>query len=41
MSLLVSGAGAMMPISLLLAGPLADVIGIQTWYIVGGHRMHR
>ncbi len=36
MSLLVSGAGAMMPISLLLAGPLADIIGVQTWYLVGG-----
>ncbi len=36
MSLLVSGAGAMMPISLLLAGPLADVIGVRTWYIIGG-----
>ena len=36
MSLLVSGAGAMMPISLLLAGPLADRIGVRTWYIVGG-----
>ena len=36
MSLLVSGAGAMMPISLLLAGPLADMIGVRTWYIVGG-----
>jgi DHA3 family macrolide efflux protein-like MFS transporter len=36
MSLLMSGAGAMMPISLLLAGPLADVIGVQTWYLIGG-----
>lgn len=36
MSLLVSGAGAMMPVSLLLAGPLADVIGVQTWYLAGG-----
>jgi DHA3 family macrolide efflux protein-like MFS transporter len=36
MSLLMSGAGAMMPISLLLAGPLAEVIGVQTWYLIGG-----
>ncbi len=36
MSLLGSGAGAMMPISLLLVGPLADLIGIRTWYVVGG-----
>lgn len=36
MSLLNSGAAAMMPIGLGLAGPLADVIGIRTWYVVGG-----
>ena len=27
---------AMMPLSLAVAGPLADLIGIRTWYIVGG-----
>ena len=31
-----SGAAAMMPLSLLLAGPLADLVGIRTFYIVGG-----
>lgn len=36
MSLLGSGAAAMMPLGLLLAGPLADVIGIRTWYLIGG-----
>lgn len=36
MGLLASGAAAMMPVSLLLAGPLADVIGIRTWYVIGG-----
>lgn len=36
MSLIGSGAGAMMPLSLLLAGPLADVVGVRTWYVIGG-----
>ncbi len=36
MSLIGSGAGAMMPLSLLLAGPLADVVGVRTWYVLGG-----
>jgi DHA3 family macrolide efflux protein-like MFS transporter len=27
---------AMMPLSLAVAGPLADAIGIRTWYVVGG-----
>ena len=29
-------ATAMSPIGLLLAGPLADRLGVQTWYLVGG-----
>jgi len=36
MSLIGSGAGAMMPLSLLLAGPLADIVGVRTWYVMGG-----
>jgi DHA3 family macrolide efflux protein-like MFS transporter len=36
MSLVNSGAAAMMPLSLLLAGPLADLVGIRTFYVVGG-----
>jgi MFS transporter, DHA3 family, macrolide efflux protein len=29
-------AQAISPISLLLAGPIADTFGIQAWYLVGG-----
>ncbi len=36
MSLLNAGASAMMPIALIIAGPLADRIGVQTMYVVGG-----
>lgn len=35
-SLLSSGATAMMPIGLALAGPLADVVGVRTWFLAGG-----
>jgi len=35
-SLLVTGATAMMPLSLLIAGPIADRFGIRFWYIFGG-----
>lgn len=35
-SLIGAGATAMMPISLLVAGPLADWLGIRIWYIIGG-----
>jgi MFS transporter, DHA3 family, macrolide efflux protein len=35
-SLLVAGATAMMPLSLLIAGPVSDRFGIQFWYIFGG-----
>jgi MFS family permease len=27
---------AMMPLSLAVAGPVADVVGIRMWYVVGG-----
>ena len=35
-SLLGAGATAMMPIGLLIAGPLSDLIGIRFWYLFGG-----
>ncbi len=35
-SLLSAGAAAMMPISLMIAGPLSDRFGIRTWFIGGG-----
>lgn len=36
MSLLGSGATAISPLGLLIAGPLSDTLGIQVWYWVGG-----
>lgn len=36
MSLIMSAAAAMSPLSLMIAGPLSDKIGIQTWFWVGG-----
>jgi DHA3 family macrolide efflux protein-like MFS transporter len=35
-SLISAGATAMMPLSLLIAGPVADWQGVQFWYLVGG-----
>jgi DHA3 family macrolide efflux protein-like MFS transporter len=35
-SLLGAGATAMMPLSLLIAGPVSDRFGIHLWFIVGG-----
>ena len=35
-SLIGAGATAMMPISLMVAGPVADWLGVRFWYIVGG-----
>ena len=29
-------SSAMMPLSLAVAGPVADAVGIRTWYVVGG-----
>ncbi len=39
LALLGSLVTAMSPLSLALAGPIADMIGIQFWYIVGGLTM--
>lgn len=36
LSLINSGATAMMPVSLLVAGPLADAVGVRVWYVAGG-----
>lgn len=36
MALMGSGAAAMMPLSLLIAGPVADALGVRVWYIIGG-----
>lgn len=36
MSLVGSAATAMTPLSLAVAGPVSDVIGIQAWYVFGG-----
>ena len=35
-TLLSSAAVAMMPLGLAVAGPLADVIGVRTWFLIGG-----
>lgn len=35
-SLLSSVGGAMAPIGLMIAGPVADRIGIQAWFLIGG-----
>ena len=35
-SLLGAGASAMQPLSLLVAGPVSDWLGIRTWYMIGG-----
>ena len=35
-TIIISAAGAMMPLGLLIAGPVADWLGVQTWFIIGG-----
>ena len=35
-SLIGAGATAMMPLSLLIAGPVTDALGLRVWYVVGG-----
>lgn len=35
-TLLGSGSAAMMPLGLGIAGPLAEVIGVRTWFLIGG-----
>lgn len=36
MTLLMAGSVAMTPLSLLVAGPVADALGVQVWYVIGG-----
>jgi len=36
LSLISAGAAAMMPLSLLVAGPLSDRFGVRFWYLFGG-----
>jgi DHA3 family macrolide efflux protein-like MFS transporter len=35
-TLLQSAAGAMIPLSLIVAGPLAEVLGVRIWFLVAG-----
>lgn len=35
-TLVSSLSSAMMPLSLAVAGPVADAIGVRTWYVIGG-----
>jgi DHA3 family macrolide efflux protein-like MFS transporter len=35
-TLLQSAAGAMIPLGLVIAGPLADVLGVQIWFLIAG-----
>ncbi len=35
-SLLSSVAGGMAPIGLMIAGPISDKVGVQTWFVIGG-----
>jgi MFS transporter, DHA3 family, macrolide efflux protein len=36
LGLVQSAAAAMMPLSLLVAGPIADALGVRVWYLLGG-----
>jgi len=36
LGLVQSAAAAMMPLSLLIAGPVADALGVRVWYLLGG-----
>jgi DHA3 family macrolide efflux protein-like MFS transporter len=35
-SLISAGATGMMPLSLLIAGPVSDLLGTRAWYLFGG-----
>jgi DHA3 family macrolide efflux protein-like MFS transporter len=35
-TLISSLGGAMAPLGLVIAGPVADAIGVQSWYMIGG-----
>jgi MFS transporter, DHA3 family, macrolide efflux protein len=36
LGLVQSASAAMMPMSLLIAGPIADALGVRVWYLLGG-----
>lgn len=36
LTLVGSATAAMMPLGLALAGPIADIIGVRTWFLIGG-----
>lgn len=36
MTVVGSVAGAMSPLSMLIAGPVADLVGVRVWYVLGG-----
>jgi DHA3 family macrolide efflux protein-like MFS transporter len=38
-TLLAAAAGAMIPLGLLVAGPLAEIMGVQVWFLVAGIAM--
>jgi DHA3 family macrolide efflux protein-like MFS transporter len=38
-TLLQSAVGVMVPLGLIIAGPLANVLGCQIWYLAGGVAM--
>lgn len=35
-TLIISGASAMSPIGLAIAGPIGDTLGVQAWFVIGG-----
>ena len=35
-AILMSGTAAMAPLGLAIAGPLADIIGVRVWFLIGG-----
>jgi DHA3 family macrolide efflux protein-like MFS transporter len=35
-TLIGSSATAMMPLGLALSGPMADIIGVRAWFVIGG-----
>jgi DHA3 family macrolide efflux protein-like MFS transporter len=38
-TVLVSGSGAMVPLGLAIAGPLADRLGVRVWFVAAGVAM--
>jgi DHA3 family macrolide efflux protein-like MFS transporter len=38
-TVLISGSGAMVPLGLAIAGPLADTLGVRVWFVAAGVAM--